>query len=283
VRFLVVILMVPAVALAAPKRVALAPLSSLTEEGASLGALERTLATGLATIKDIDVVRAQDVRNAIKKAKRRDLEGCEGEPQCLQEIGQLVGAELVVYGVAGGLAEGQVLYLKAVEVRSGLEIGSTTATFAGPEAARVAEGRAVAVRLVAPGSYLGTLILKVDVEGADILVDGKIVGKSPIAPIAATVGTHALRVTHPRYRDFVRFVAVSFDKAETLTVGLKEFPVVADDMRGGPQPDDDRPWYQSGWAVVGFAAVVVAVTTIVAASIPHAPPRDSDVTVHPPR
>ncbi len=279
----IVLVLLPALAVAAPTRVALPPLSSLTEEGASLGAVEKSLATGLATIKDIDLVRPADVRNALKRAKRRDLEGCEGELQCLQEIGQLVGADVVVFGVAGALAEGQVVYLKAVEVKTGLETGSTTATLSGPEPARVAEARAAAVRLVAPGSYLGTLILKVDVEGADIHVDGKIVGKSPIAPIAASVGTHALRVTHPRYRDFVRFVTVPFDKIETLAVGLKEFPIVADDMRGRPQPEEGRPWYQSGWAVAGFATVVVVVTTIVAASIPRSPPRDQDVTVHPPR
>ncbi|HKA87294.1 MAG TPA: PEGA domain-containing protein [Haliangiales bacterium] len=277
------VVLLPALAAAAPTRVALVPLSSLTDEGTSLAGVEKTLAAGLATIKEVDLVRPDAVRNALKRAKRRDLEGCEGEPQCLQEIGQLVGAEVVVFGVAGGLAEGQVVYLKSVEVKTGQETGSTTATFSGPEPGRVVEARAAAVRLVAPASYLGTLILKVDVEGADVVVDGKIVGKSPIAPIAASVGTHALRVTHPRYRDFVRFVTVPFDKAETLPVALKEFPIVADDMRGRPVPEEERPWYQSGWAVAGFAAVVVVVTTIVAASIPRSPQRDKDVTVHPPR
>jgi hypothetical protein len=271
----------PASAWAAPTRVALAPLSSLTEEGASLAGVEKLVAAALATVKDVDVVRAPDVRAALKKAKRRDLEGCEGEPRCLQEIGQLVGADIVVYGVAGALAEGQVVYLKAIEVKTGNETGSTTATLSGGEPTRLGEARAAVVRLVAPASYVGALILKVDVEGADIVVDGKIVGKSPVAPITASVGTHALRITHPRYRDFVRFVTVPFDKAETLQVALKEFPVVADDMRGR-QPDE-RPWYQSGWAVAGFAAVLVAVTAIVAASIPRSPPRDQDVTIHPPR
>ena len=119
-------------------KVALAPLSSLTEEGGGLAALERTLAAGMVGLKDVAVIRAAEVKGALKKAKRRDLEACEGETPCLQEVGRLVGADVVVSGVANRLAEGDVVYLKGVDVKTGSETGSTTVTLSGPEPARAA-------------------------------------------------------------------------------------------------------------------------------------------------
>jgi len=264
-------------------KVAIAPLSSLTEEGGGLAALEKTLASGMIGLKDVEVIKPGEVKQALKKAKRRDLEACEGEPPCLQEVGQLAGANLVVYGVANRLAEGDVVYLKAVDVKTGSETGSTTVTFSGPEPARVAQARAAAYRLVVPGSYLGTLALQVEVEGAQVFVDGKSVGKAPIGPIALPVGTHALRVTHPRYRDFVRFVEIEFDKTAALRVGLTEFAAITDDMSGRPIPEEKRPWYQTGWAYAGFGVVVAVVATVVVMSLGKGPDRDADATVHPPR
>jgi PEGA domain len=264
-------------------KVALAPLSSVTEEGAGLAALEKTLATGMVGLKDVVVIRAAEVKATLKKAKRRDLEACEGETPCLQEVGRLVGADLVVSGVAHRLVEGDVVYLKTVDVKTGSETGSTTVTLSGPEPARAAQARAAAYRLAAPGAYLGTLLLQVEVEGAQVFVDGKNVGKAPIGPIALAVGTHALRVTHPRYRDFVRFVEIDFDKTTPLRVGLKEFAAITDDMRGRPIPEEHRPWYQTGWAFAGFGAVIAVVATVVVISLGKGPERDADATVHPPR
>jgi len=111
------------------------------------------------------------------------------------------------------------------------------------------------------------------VSGASIFVDGKRVPAT--GPIPVTVGTHALRVTHPQYRDFVRFVDVTFDQKVSIDVDMKRYPVVADSMRqdrkdvtpvepvrtGGVLP---RPWYREWWAVAGFGALVLTGTMAIA-------------------
>src|SRR5262249_31143866 len=99
--------------------------------------------------------------------------------------------------------------------------------------------------------------------------------------LTTSVGTHALRITHPKYRDFVRFVDVPFEHLETLDVELRAFPVIEDRMRGAPV--GPRPWYQSGWVVAGFATTLVVLTAILVATAGKPPPRDDEVTVHPPR
>src|SRR5207237_413078 len=150
-------------------------------------------------------------------------------------------------------------YLMAVEVATGKELGSTTAVLSGDKAAKQREARAAAYRLISPDSYVGKLALSVDVNGARIYLDGKLLGDSPRAPVAASVGTHALRVTHEQYRDFVRFIDVKFDATTKLDVNLKQFPIVSDKMIEKDHdplvasgPVRPRPWYRKGWAVAAF-------------------------------
>ena len=198
----------------------------------------------------------------IKKARRPELRVCEGDNKCLAELGKLVGADLVVAGEAGGLGDVQVVYLELVDAGSAREVRSTTL-----EVAANGEGGALgaAYRLLAPERYTGTLTLAVDADGATIYVDGKKVGKSPQGPVSLSVGTHALRVTHPEYRDFVRFVDVDFGRDNKIDVALHEYPVVSRELSGDGKHgahgnvtyiDTPAPWYRKWWAIAAFTGVV---------------------------
>jgi hypothetical protein len=226
------------------------------------------------------------VRQLLRKAKRRDLESCEGEPACLAELGKTVGASIVVSGEASSFADGVVVYLKAVDVAKAEEIGTTTlVTDAHPTPATTGPAaRAAAYRLLAPRDYVGTLVLRVDVAGASIFVDGQAVGIAPVAPLTLAVGTHALRVTHPTYRDFVRFVDIPFGERVELGADLSAYPVVADALRQDPSAlEPKRPWTRSPWLLVGVgAAVAVATAVVVIAFFPPPADRDRDVTLMPP-
>jgi PEGA domain-containing protein len=290
---------VPAPARAETTRVAVVPLSSLTERAGSLAAMESQIAAAVGGVRGMQVITADEVRAAVRKARRHDLDGCD-DAHCLAEIGRLTGADVVVAGEAGGLSEGQVVYLKAIEVSGERETGSTTLLFrarsgpGSPAEARVAaaaEARAAAYRLLSPKSYTGALTLKIDVPGAQVYVDGHVVGTSPVAPLGLAVGTHALRITHPRYRDFVRFVEVKFDAVENLAVDLTAYPVLSDTMRETESrrrladptgPTEPQPWYHKWWAVAGFTGAIVVSTAILVVALHKGPARDAEVTVNPP-
>lgn len=256
--------------------VALAPVASMTEDAAGLTAIERTLAIALGHVPDEKVVPAAKVREALRAARRRDLESCE-EPACLAELGRLVGAEVVVSGQAAGLAGGRVVYLKAVDVPRAALLRTTVLVLPPGGDPDPAEARAAAYRLLAPDAYVGQLSLKVDVAGAVVFVDGAELGRAPLALVPIAVGTHALRVTHPRYRDFVRFVEVRFGEATEVRADLLAYPVVSDDLRrldGGGSPWYTRPWF------IGVSAVgVAAITTAIVMLIPRDVSRDRDVVV----
>jgi hypothetical protein len=286
---ILIALLLPGVAAAqqAPaRRIVVAPLTALGEGGKDLAPLGGLVGQGVAGVPGSTVVPDKELRAAIKKSKRKELEACEGEPACLQELGRLVGAEVVVYGEVGELGDGQVVYLSALDVATGKPLGSTTAVLSGDGAARARESRAAAFRLLAPAAYVGTLSLTIDVPGALVYIDGRQVGKSPAAPVPLPVGTHALRVTHEQYRDFVRFVDIGFDETTKLDVPLTQYPVVKDQMveqgkkpKLPPGPVKPTPWYRKGWAVGGFAAGVLVITALTVALVGDGIDSDREVSV----
>jgi hypothetical protein len=254
-------------AAAATRTIALAPLATLGSEvsGAEAKKITSELETALAGIPEVQVVGAAAVSDAIKKAKQQRLSSCDGDPGCLKDVGTLVGADLVVYGELGGLGDAQIVYLKLVDTKLGREVRGTTLDVS---ALATGGARGAAYRLLDPNRYVGTMAITVDVEGASVYVNGKLLGKSPVKATAYSVGTHAVRVTHPEYRDFVRFVDVEFDKTAEVSVGLQQFPVIQSDIEGltGNTRVKELPprWYRRWWAVAAFGAIAFTGALLIA-------------------
>jgi len=250
----------------AERVVAIAPLSTLGAEDTSAGTrkLLGQIEAAVAALPGTRVVRAQQVSDAIKKAKRPQLRACEGDAACLAELAGLVGAQIVISGEVGGLGDSKVVYLAATE--NGKELRSTTLAVGG--AGDDGSGpRGAAVRLLDPDGYRGTLRFAIDVTGATVYVNGSKAPLSPRGELALPVGAQAVRVTHPEYHDFVRFIDVEFGKITDVAVGMQQYPIVRHDLPGKPINRDQveyiEPPLWRRWYVVGPAAVGLAVVTAV--------------------
>jgi hypothetical protein len=248
----------------AERVVAIAPLSTLGAEDTSAGTRKLTgeIEAAVAALPGTRVVRAQQVSDAIKRAKKPQLRACEGDAACLAELAGLVGAQIVISGEVGGLGESRVVYLAATE--NGKELRSTTLAVGG---ARDDGGGpdGAAVRLLDPDGYRGTLRFAIDVTGATVYANGSKAQLSPRGELALPVGTHAVRVTHPEYHDFVRFIDAEFGKTTDVAVGLQQYPILRHDVPGKPINRDrleylDPPVWRR-WYVVGPAAVGLAILT----------------------
>jgi hypothetical protein len=268
-RALAIVAVVAVVAVtAAPARaervVAIAPLSTLGAEDTSAGTKKLTgqIEAAVAALPGTKVVRAAQVAEAIKKAKKPQLRACEGDAGCLAELATLVGAQLVISGEVGGLGESRVVYLAVTE--SGKELRSTTLSIGGTRDEGGGPAGAAA-RLLDPESYRGTLRFAIDVGGATVYVNGSKVALSPRGELALPVGAQAVRVTHPAYHDFVRFIDVEYGKTTDVAVGMQQYPIVEHDLQGKPISRDkieyiDPPLWRR-WYVVGPAAVGLAIVT----------------------
>lgn len=258
----------------ADRTVAIAPLSTLGTEdtSASTRKLTAQIEQATASLRGTQIISAAQVADAIQRAKRPHLKACEGEPACLAELGKLVGAQIVIAGEVGGLGEAKIVYLGAIDVASGKELRSTTlaagtaGTDGGPQGA--------VIRLLDPERYRGTLRFAIDVTGATVYVNGARIPVAPRGDVSLPVGTHAVRITHPEYRDFVRFIDVAYGATTDVPVAMQQYSVVERDVRGNPIPratSVDPPWYRRWYTVGGGAVALAAITGLVVWAIVQEP------------
>lgn len=264
------LLALPAQAQKAPQPlVALAPLATLDAEDTSapIKKLTAQLEAAIGAV-GMRAISAATVAEAIKKAKKPQLRACEGDPACIAELGKLVGATYVVAGQIGGLGDSKIVYLNATDVGTAKELRSTTLTLSKQEDGVAAT--AAIVRLLDPAKHRGTLHFAIDVSGTTIYVNGQRNKLDAKGELSLEVGTQAIRITHPEYRDFVRFIDVSYGKTVDVPVGMLQYPIVRRDIQGNPINRDtqiviDPPWYRR-WYVVGGGAVLLGVVTAVVVS-----------------
>lgn len=161
-----------------------------------------------------------------------------------------LGASRAVVVEAHPLGDGLAVYLEAVT--EGQPPVSTTVSLTQELAAadrQVLRGALTAV--LQPNRYVGRLSLSIDVPSAVAQIDGHpMVART----VALPVGTHALRVTHPQYRDFVRFVTIEFDHTTKVVVDLTAFPRTEGEMTTrraavAVAPAARPPWWRSWWAL----------------------------------
>lgn len=248
----------------APRVVALAPLSTLGTEDTSASSKKITqqLEAAFAALPNTKVVTAAQVAQAIAKAKKSQLKACDREAACLAELGKLVGATIVIDGEIGGLNESKVVYLGATDVASAKELRSTTLQVGG-KADTGGGANGAAVRLLEPDRYRGTIRFNVDVKGATVYVNGTKAVLSPKGEYGIAVGTQAVRVTHPEYRDFVRFVDVPYANTVEVPVNMTQYARIDHDIQGKPTNTDkiiyiDPPLWRRPY-IYGPAAVILAV------------------------
>jgi hypothetical protein len=258
------VLAVPAFA---ERIVAVAPLSTLGAEDKSaqtkkvIGQIEQAIGA----LPGNKVVPAAQVAAAIDKAKKPQLKACEGDAACFAELGKLVGAQVVVGGEVGGLGDSKVIYLGATDVATGKELRSTTLTLGPKDDGGGATG--AAIRLLDPDSYRGTLHFAIDASGATVFVNGSKVALSAKNELALPVGTQAVRVTHPQYHDFIKFIDVPYGKTLEVPVAMTQYPIVEHDVKAHATGRDTvlyedpplwRRWYVAG-PIIGAIAIGLGV------------------------
>jgi hypothetical protein len=256
----------------ADRVIALAPFSTLGAEDTS-AATKKLLAQieqAISALPQTKVVTAAQVSDAITKAKKPQLKACEGDEACLAELGKLVGASVVVTGEVGGLGDSRVVYLGATDVGAGKELRSTTLAVGTKDSPVSA-----AIRLLDPDRYKGTVHFSIDAPGATVYVNGAKVALQG-GELSLPVGTQAIRVTHPQYRDFVRFVEVTYGDRTEVPVTMQNYGTIEHDIKGRPINRDryeyiDPPMWRR-WYVTGPAIVVLAVAAgvVFATRPPHA-------------
>ncbi len=223
---------------AAATTLAIYPLQPLGVPAATVGSLDATLRAEVERLPGVELLGRGRTEASLKADPGGLGLACNGAPGCLADLGKLLAVEKVVYGVVSGLGDHYSFELKLIDVGTGGEERRVTASVGGKREVLLSGLRAAAVHLLAPERYVGALEIDSDLPGAQVLVDGKPMGPTPIAGtiVGLAPGQHALRLTKAGFADFEKFVDVRFDQTTVVRVDLAE-RVVRDTMyREGALP-----------------------------------------------
>ena len=165
------------------------------------------------------------------------------------------------------------------------DVGSTQ--LPGSSASNPATARAVLSSIVAPvvaqlpvarpsQPTKTRLLVAINMDGAQVTVDGEAAGEAPLPPVEVSPGEHTVGVHARGYQQFTRAVTVPREGLR-VDVLLDPTPAHAEriaqadgELSAGYAEEPDEAWYQKWWvwAAIGGGAVVVAalVTAIVLAT-----------------
>jgi hypothetical protein len=205
-------------------------------------------------------------REMDERTPARWRRSCTGETRCLAQIGKALGVEWIISGNVAALADSYIFNLKLVDVASAAELRRIASDpLRGNPDELIESVRLAAYRLVAPDYLLGSIAILTDLVGADVVLDGKKVGTTPLPrPIdSVPLGKHALKVTAPNYSPFEEQVEVRFQKTSRVVVRLalaaQAGSGAAVSQLGAEAPAQRKRWYNSTWFYVaaGVGAAIV--------------------------
>lgn len=191
-----------------------------------VGAEAASLLTGivcnkLSSFGLFDVISREDIKNILTHEEDRILLGCSDE-QCLVKLGGALGADDLVAGTVGMVGTRYVIGLQRIEMRGARVAKRVERQFDGSRE-RLLEEIANAAHQVVEDilkAESGTLLLSVSEEGADVSVDSRLVGTSPIKNLEVPAGPHDLRVAKAGFIDWVRTIQMRPRDVQSVDVTL---------------------------------------------------------------
>jgi hypothetical protein len=231
--------------------------------------IDETLVSRLETLfrMELDRLNKQPLpsRREIERVITAEQRECTGEDKCLSAIGKKLGVEIVVTGTVGAMGDSYVLNIKAVETATAKQLPRIqTDPLRGSPDDLIEGVRVAAYKLLAPDQLYGAIQIQSDLVGAEVKLDGKLVGKTPIPNLGLIpkqkLGKHQLRVEAKGYQPFEDEVDVQFQKVRQVVVRLLPSAVTG---TGQVVTVERRPFYTKTWFIVGVGVAAIVAGAII--------------------
>ncbi len=206
-----------------PKKIRIAVLD-LKDNG--VGKDVASLLTGIVTnrIAELglfEVLSRQDIKNMLTHEQDKMLLGCT-EASCLVDIGGALGAKELISGELGRVGNKTVINLQRIDIRAARVVKRTERQFEGTHEKLLEEIGYAAYHLMEDvlKAASGTVLLSISEEGADIAVDGKTVGTSPMDKLVIPAGPRDVRVKKSGFIQWARTVHIEPKGVQLLEVSM---------------------------------------------------------------
>jgi hypothetical protein len=201
-------------------------------------------------------------RREVERAVTADQRECTGEEKCLGAIGKKLGVDVVVTGTVGALGDSYVLNIKAVEAATAKQLTRIQSDPLRGSPDDLIEGvRVAAYKLLAPDQLHGTVQIQSDLVGAEVKLDDKTIGKTPLPQLGVVgklaLGKHKLRVQAQGYAPFEEDVEVRFQKVSQVVVRLLPSDQVIG--TGKVATVERKPFYTKTWFIIGVGVAAAAI------------------------
>jgi len=178
------------------------------------------------------VISEADIHTILKGEETRQQCGAENS-SCVAEIGAALGVPEAVSGDIGKIGDFWMLNLRRINVRSATVVARSSRNIEGSvnELMRSLPGAVAELFDLEAGSSpktaelptTGVLIVRSEPQGADVLIDGRWVGGSPLEK-SFKVGEHKLGVSIRGYKSQERMVSVLPGETTELVFELERIP-----------------------------------------------------------
>ncbi|HSN30616.1 MAG TPA: PEGA domain-containing protein [Kofleriaceae bacterium] len=204
-------------------------------------------------------------RTTVEKAVTPAEQNCTGEEKCLAAIGKRLGVDLVVTGTVGSLGDNYVLNIKVVDVATGKSQKMQSDPLRGSPDDLIEGVRVAAYKLLAPDQLHGAVQIQSDIVGAQVALDGKDIGKTPLPNQGVigklALGKHHLRVESKGYDVFDQDLEVHFQKVSPVLVKL--LPSTEVIGTGKTVTVVRNPIYTRPWFIVAVGVGAIALGGII--------------------
>jgi hypothetical protein len=171
---------------------------------------------------------------------------CGLTPSCLQKIGKLAQVDYVISASLNVMADKNI-QMVLVETQTADIISDVDLSVSTPPSDEILQECYVA--MFEPNRRKGAIKLQTDVAGANVFLNGKLVGVTPIKTIKKlTLGDHLLEIKKSGHQTYSRLVNVSRGKTIVVQAGL---------LPGGMDGSGIVPFYEKWpfWTASGLGLV----------------------------
>lgn len=199
------------------------------------------------------VIARAEVVNMLQLAQEQQLLGCARNDQCASELGGALGAQYLVTGSVAKVGEHLLLTLTLADTAAGTVIAREQRDIA--DARFLLSETESTAKLLVRGLLAGAqgfAAFRVSEEGADVELDGKVIGVTPMGSYALASGPHRVRVLKTGFVAWSQDIMVQ--KNQTTLVNASLIPsadfIAAYEARA-------RSWRRWAWIATGVGAAAL--------------------------
>jgi TolB-like protein len=168
-----------------------------------------------------EVISRADIQQMLNFEESKQLVGCTTSSSCVAEIGGALGVARVITGSVGQIGKKYVITLSLIDTKSAKVLERESRDVENEEylVGAAENGSRFLVRSLLE-SRQGEVILKVSETNAEVEIDGKLIGLSPLPRLKLASGPHTVRVSKKGFVTYARDVVVDEKQASVQEVTL---------------------------------------------------------------